>query len=160
MKFKREDLVQVWTVLNSIANEKTTAKGAYGIAKNKRLVESEIKSIEDAQKSQVTPEGVQEFDTERLKACNEFCDKDEDGKPKVMNNNFVMTENTVVFNEKLAELQEEFKEGLEARSVLEEEFKVFLQEEVEVEIHTIKINDLPDNITATQIEALNDIVVD
>lgn len=160
MNFTRENLVQIWGVLNSLAQEKTTAKGAYGIAKNKRIIETEVKSIEEAQRNQKLPDGIEDFEAKRIDLCKEYCDKDKDGKPMVDGNSFVIIENQVVFTEKLTELREEFAEPLQARKDQDKDFREFLKEDVEIDLHKIKIDDMPNNITGQQIEILDDIIVE
>lgn len=160
MDFTRENLVQIWGVLSGLAQEKTTAKGAYCIAKNKRIVETEVKSIEEAQKNQKLPDGIGEFESKRITLCEEFCDKDEEGKNKVNDNSFVITERRFEFNEALSRLRDEYKEALDARVKQEEEFLSFLRETVDINFHVINVSDLPDNITAQQLEVLGDIIVD
>ena len=161
MKFTRENLVQIWHVFNSLANEKTTAKGAYGIAKNKRIAEAEIKSIEDAQKNQKEPEGIAKFEKARIELCQELADKDEETGAPIMNgSNFAMSENAEEFATRFAELREEYKEALDERDKLSKEFEDFIKEEVEIDFHAIKVDDLPDSMTAMQLEALGDIIVD
>ena len=160
MNFTRENLVQIWGVLNGLAQEKTTAKGAYGIAKNKRIVETEVKSIEEAQKNQQLPEGIEEYEQKRLGLCEKFCDKDEEGKPVVNGNTFVIVKERPAFDTELLKLQEEFKEPLSTRQKQDLEFQDFLKEEVNVDFHQIKIDDLPNNVTGQQVEVLGDIIIE
>lgn len=159
MKISREKLIQVWSVLSQLAQEKTTAKGAYGIAKNKRLLEDEIKSIEDAQKAIEYPAELEEFNTKRLVLCREYASKDEKGEPIVNNQAFVIPDRTE-FDKELAALREEYKEPLDVRQKIDEDFHKFLIEETEISVHVIKLEDLPNGITAAQIELLGEIITE
>ena len=160
MKFTRENLVSIWGVLNGLAAEKTTAKGAYGIAKNKRIVDAEVKSIEDAQKNQKLPEGIEEFEAKRIDLCKKMADKDEEGNPLVVNNSFVLAENKAKFDKKLEKLRKEYEVAITTRETQDKDFQDFLKEEIEVDFHAIKVDDLPDNVTAQQIGILDEIIVD
>jgi len=161
MKFTRENLIKVWHALTVLSTEKTSAKGAYAIAKNKRLAETEVKSIEDAQKNQKEPEGLIDFENARINLCNELCDKDEEtGAPVLNGKNFSMSENAEEFNKRLTELRFEHKEALDAQEKIIKDFEDFVKEEVEIAFHEIKVDQLPDSVTAEQIGALGDIVVE
>jgi hypothetical protein len=160
MNLTRENLVKIWGVLGGLAREKTTAKGAYGIAKNKRLTEVEISSIEEAQKNRSVPEGLDKFHEERIALCKEYCDKDGNGENIVIKNEFQIVERLEEFTEKLTELREEHKEALDARDEQDQEFRDFLKEEVEIEFHKINIADFPDSMTAEQMEILEPIIND
>jgi hypothetical protein len=164
MKISREKLIQVVGVLTGLSNEKTTAKGAYAILKNKKLIESEVKNIEEVQKNLKYPD-LSVFHTKRIEIASEWATKDEDGKPKTENkegaNIFVFSsENRVKFNEKLMELVQEHKELLDEHQVVDVDFSNFLKEEIEVSVHEVKVSDLPNGISAAQIELLGEIVVD
>jgi glyoxylate utilization-related uncharacterized protein len=164
MKISREKLISVVGILTSLSGEKTTAKGAYAILKNKKLIEAEIKNVEETQKALKYPD-LTEFHSKRIELCNEFADKDEEGKPKLEEERgaslFVFSpENRVKFNEKLIVLMEEHKDVLDEHRTVDLDFTTFLKEEVEVSVHEIKLNDLPNGISAAQIELLGDIVVE
>jgi hypothetical protein len=55
---------------------------------------------------------------------------------------------------------EEHKDVLDEHRTVDLDFTTFLKEEVEVSVHEIKLNDLPNGISAAQIELLGDIVVE
>jgi len=160
MNFTRENLVQIWGVLNGLKEMKTTAKGAYGISKNKGIVTIEIEAIEEAQKNKEVPEEIKEFEKERIALCQELADKDEDDQPVVNGNEFQILENRPAFNEKLAELHAKYKEALDTIKKQDETFKEFLKEEIEINFHTIKIDDIPNDVTAQQLEILDKIIID
>ena len=53
MELTREKSLQLWQLLNSLSGQKTSAKGAYGISKNRRILEVEREAVIGAQKSQM-----------------------------------------------------------------------------------------------------------
>lgn len=161
MKITREKLIQVFGILSQLSQEKTTAKGAYGIIKNKKLVEVEIKSVEEAQKNLKYPDDLPTFHSERIALCTEFSEKDEDGKPKTEGSTFVLDPETrPEFNSKFSELVEKFKETLDEQQRVDEDFRLFLAEEIEFVVHGIKIDDMPNGVSAAELELLGDIIVD
>jgi hypothetical protein len=167
MKVTREQFIQLWTVLNSLAEEKTTAKGAYGIAKNRRIAKAEIEAIQEAQKNQKVPEGIYEFETKRIALCEQYADKDEAGKPILDTNplnaeqkTFRLRENIVVFNEELQKLMEEYKPAIEERDLLTKQFQDFLKEETDIDFWKISFSDLPNKISAHEIDILGEIIAD
>jgi hypothetical protein len=162
MKMKRENVLGVFGIMNVLAEEKTTAKGAYAIAKNKKIAETEVKALQEAQQKVTVPEKFQEYEEKRLDLCEEVADKDEEGKSIKINNGqqfAISPENQDIFNEKLKVLREEYKEAIEAKDKVEKDFFDLLAEEIEIDFHKVKIDDLPDNITASQIEALDEIII-
>lgn len=162
MKMKRENVINVFGIMNVLSEEKTTAKGAYGIAKNKKIAEAEVKAIQEAQQKVEMPEKFNEFDKKRIELCEEVADKDEDGKPIKINNGqqfSISEERQDEFSEKLKALREEYKEAIEQKDKIEQDFIDLLSEEIEVEFHKVMIDDLPNNITANQIEALDEIII-
>lgn len=163
MKMKRENVVGVFGVMNILSEEKTTAKGAYAIAKNKKIAEAEVKAIQEAQQKVTMPETFQEYEKKRIELCEEVSDKDENGNSIKINNGqqfAIPEERQEEFATKLAALREEYKEAIEAKDKVEKDFFDLLSEEVEIEFHRVKIDDLPNNITASQIEVLGDIILD
>ena len=51
----------------------------------------------------------------------------------------------------------DFKDRLEEK---EDDFAKFMQESIEVNLHLVKVDDLPNDITAQQIDVLGDLVVE
>jgi len=165
MELTRENSIQMWATLNSLANVKTSAKGAYGIAKNKRILEVEKDAIQKAQQAHMASsmsDDLRKFEEERVELCKEYADKDEDGNPITSNNQFKVVERNAEFIKALNELREEpvYAAAIKAREDKDNEFQNFMKESIEVEVHLIKVDDLPNDITAQQIEALGDLVTE
>jgi len=165
MELTRENSIQMWAVLNSLADVKTSAKGAYGIAKNKRILETEKEAIQKAQQAEMNesvPQELQDFELARVELCKEYADKDEDDNPILSNNNFKIVERNAEFLKALNELRAEPKnaEALKARQDKEDKFQNFMKESIEVDLHLMKVDDLPNDITAQQVEALGDLVIE
>jgi predicted transcriptional regulator len=161
MKFTREKVAQVYGVLSQLSEQKTTAKGAYAISKNKRLIESEVKSIQDAYSNRKIPEGVMKFEEERLEACKLFSNKDEAGEALVINSRFVIPpEKLEEFDKTISELSEKHAEALAEKDKLEKELADLLQEEIDLPLHKMKFTDIPDNVSASQLDILGEMIED
>ena len=49
---------------------------------------------------------------------------------------------------------------LKTRKEKEDDFTKFMQESIEVDLHLIKVDDLPNDMTAQQMDVLGDLVVE
>jgi len=143
---KKAEIKAMALVIHDIQNIKCNPRFAYGLAKNRMVINDEITAIEALEK----PLSV--FDTERLSLCKDYSEKDEKGKPK--------TENTVdgevyaglnenqKFREEMNKLKEKFK-------TQNEEIDKVLSEDVdEPDFHKISLDVFPDGITTSQMSSL------
>ena len=164
MKFTRQNLIQAWHTLNGLSNLKTTAKGAYGIAKNIRLIRVEIESIQEARNKIKLPEVFEEYEKKRVALCEEYADKNEDGSVVQANGPngpvFKITERNDEFLKVLNPLNEEYKDAINEKEKIEKEFADFMNEEIDYEFHAIKAEDFPNEMSAQQMSVLGDIVTE
>ena len=161
MKITRENLVQLYGVLNALSEKEMKAKAAYGIAKNKLKAEPEIKSIQEAQQKIQPDARVLEFENKRIELCKEFATKDEEGEPVTIGPRFDIPVDAMEdFEKKIEEVKEEYKEALEEKEKNEEEWMELMKEEVEIDIHTIHIDFMPDTVTPQQLLLLGEIITD
>ncbi len=163
MKTTRENLLQVSMILETLMQKEMKAKGAYGIAKNKKVVEEEVEVLREAQAKIQPMEEYLEFEKQRIDVCKDFSDKDENGEAKTISGPgggqfMIPDEKKPDFEAKVEELKEEFKEAIEDKDKKEAEWNELLSEEIELDVHVIKIDFLPDNITPAQIDILGEIV--
>jgi hypothetical protein len=117
------------------------------MAKNSKKLQIEIDSIQEARKNE-----FDEFDKERIKLAETHADKDDAGKAIIENNAYKISDMTK-FNEEFSKLREKYE-----ITAKEEAFDNFMKEEIDVELHTIKEENLPEDITAGQIEAIFDLI--
>jgi hypothetical protein len=158
MKVKREKLVAMWGLINRLQGQKTAVKFHYLLLKNRKLLEPEITALQEAQTAD-PPEGHEEFNKKRLAVCNEFAEKDDNGEVKIVNNNFVIPpDQKEKFEAKLDKVKEEYKEVLEIMDKRQEDFISLLQEEVEVDLATIPLSIMPDNLVGNEVETLFEII--
>jgi hypothetical protein len=157
MRITREKLLNLQALIESLGSEKTTVRFHYLLLKIKRSILPEIESLQEA--TEKPPEGYTEFDEKRMKLCNEHCEKTEDGKPKLQNQNFVIAEDKKeAFDEAMKALKEEYKEALEAVEKRQKEFLDLLKEEVKIDCPRIPLSIMPDVIKGSDLELLFDLV--
>lgn len=165
MKLERKQVLDIYGVMRQLSGDKISPRGAYNIAKCRSLAEVEVNVVNEARKEAKQPEGMLAFEEKRLKLCEELAEKDEEGNAKKFEvpsqtgekqEMFDITpENRKVLEEKLEELAEgEFKEVFEERDKIEQGFADLLSEEIDMSFPKIKLDDLPQKISAEQILAL------
>lgn len=156
MKTKRIELLKLNSGLIELCNIKGNVKFAYGILKNKKAIEKELEILEELRKPS---EKQDEFEKKRVELCTKHSKKDKNGEPKIKDDAFDI-EDKVKFQEELDKLKE--KEGFEElekeQKKKKEEINSLLEEEIEIELHKIKLDDFPDELTANQLEKIDLII--
>ena len=146
-------------------------KFACALAKNKKAIDKEVKLLQETLKF---TKNYEEYENKRIKLCDEFATKDENGKPqiKVLGCNvvsgikreegeYVFTdENKKMFEEKLAVLRKEYTEELDERKKQIKEFNELLENEADIELYMIAFEDVPQDITTNMMSAIIYIVKD
>ena len=133
-------------------------KFSYGIAKNKKLVESEIENL---QKSIEQSTEFKEFENKRTELCEEYAEKDEKGTFKTINNEYVIPEDKKEeFNIRLDAYREQHKEAIEDRAKQVVAFKEIEKEESTVEFYKIKLSDVPEDISAEEMQGINELITE
>ena len=164
MELTRESVTKIAGVLNTLFKQKCTPRGSYILAKNKRLADEEVKTIEEAAKNIKFPDGCEKFDQLRLDLCNELCLKGPDGKPVLTNNGTTFSfdeETRAKFDVSLTELVEKFKDDLDKRQELIEEFAASLKETVNIDFLKIKVEDIPTaDVTPELIDTISPLIED
>jgi len=150
---KKQELYGLQQTLQSMKDVKST-KFAYAIIKNLKIIDKELKALQDAQKQ---PDGMIEFEKARMALCTNMCKKDEQGSPVIEDNNFVI-EDMEAFEKSMEDLKEEHKAVFDAQKEQQENMMKLLQEETEIKLHVVKEEFLPDDLSANQLEALDAII--
>lgn len=163
MKVQRKKVLDIYGVLFQYLNQKTTARGALNISRDKSLAEVEFKVIQEARDMIKPSDKFMEYEEKRIAVCEEVALKDEEGKSLKI----LLEDGREVFNippNKTKELEEklnalldgdpEYKPAIEEKNKTEEEFKNLLEEEVEMSFVKINIDDLPNEITPNEIQIL------
>lgn len=149
---KYRDIKKAIDALEKIKNIKNK-KLALAIIKNKEILNNELKNIEKI-KNDVHPDYVH-FENKRILLCETYCERDENNKPIIETINGVSSfkiKDMETFSEKYKELLKEYDYVIKDMERNKIEFEKFLDEEADIELKTVSIDDLPDDIDAETLE--------
>jgi len=156
MKLSGNELIELHAALEKVSDLKGV-KFAYGVAKNKNRLESELKALQTG----LTPsDEYVEFDKKRLALCREYATKDEKGVPQTVGRAFVGLDGNEEFQAKVTALQDEYKPALDAHQKLLDEYNAALKGDFEIKVHTIALKDVPEDITGGQLSGIIVLVED
>lgn len=162
MKITRKNLFAIKEVFDRLSTEKTNVLFHYNVAKNKRIIEAELDSLKEAkQLDENVISKLKSYESKRVELCKEYCLKNEDDEPIILDNRFEFNEEgKEAFNNKLKELSEseDFKPALIAREQLEEQYEELLNEEVELPLIKFDLNKLPTELLGSDIDILFDLI--
>ena len=154
MKITKEKAVDLFKSLNDVGNLQGV-KFAYAVARNISLLNSEVDAI---QKAIEAHDDFRKYDEERVALAKKHAVK-VDGKEKVEDGQYVV-EDQEKFETEFKELQEKHKNALDVREKQKNDFKELLKEELEIDLFTIPVEYVPENITPAQMEGILLIVAD
>ena len=152
---KRKELFQLKQALERVSTLKGV-KFAYSIAKNLQEVNKEIEAVNKA----IAPsEEFMKYEKERIKLNEEYAEKTEDGSPKVLNNNYVISpRNRGSYEKRMEDLKNKHKKVLSERDEQIKEYQALLEENVDITLHKIQEDNLPSDITAEQIHGILQVI--
>ena len=157
MKIVREKLIGIWHLIDRLSNTKTNVKFHYLLMKNKKILEPEIKALQEAQAAS-PPERLEELNSKRIPLCEEFCVRDEENNPVIQNDNYVFEpDQKTKLEEKFKELEEEYADVLAEMEKIQNEFKELLDTEVEINLAKIPLSIFPD-LNGKEVEIMFDII--
>jgi len=155
----KQEVLTLFRALNALSGLKGVAF-SYAVAKNLRRLGEDVESMQKA--SELSKE-FNEYETARIELAKEHAKKDADGKPvtedekddngKVISTTYVIA-NQKAFDKELEALRATHKEALDARQKQIDEFNALLNEESDVELHKIKLADVPQDITTEQMNGI------
>lgn len=154
---KKKDVIKLYNALNSI-NGLKGVKFNYAVAKNKRILENERGAMEKALEQS---DEFKKYESERVELCIKYAEKDKKGNPVMVNNNYKIEEKKEkTFEKEFEKLQKEHKSSIKEREKQFEEYNKLLEEKVEIKLHKIKEEDIPEDITTNQLDSIFDILED
>ena len=117
-------------------------------------------------------EAYEKYDAERLALCTELAPKDDKGQPVrkiadappgtpqgMMYFEYVGLTDNPKWEPRFKALCEQHKDALEARKKQIEDVEKALLEEVEIELQTVKLSDVPPKLSGAEIEPLRFLIV-
>lgn len=144
---KNKNLAQTLEDLKKI---NLSGKIAYAIAKNRKLIETELEVLNETVK--LLPD-FEAYEKERITLLETHSSKDEQGKPIIENNTYKI-ENLPDWEKDIKELQETHKEAIETRTKQISDFNALMEEEASIEFYPFTEDQIPDNATASEIYTL------
>ena len=133
-------------------------KFSYAVAKNLSKINKEVELIQEAIKPSTE---YAAYDTKRIELAKEHAKKDENDKPLMTKRGKEFDiEDLPKFEKALEKLKKEHQPAVDARIKQLEEFDKLLLEESKVEIHKVKLEDVPEDITSKQMTSLFEMIDD
>jgi hypothetical protein len=148
LKFKRSQAPNYLKGMSQCLNL-PGQKFSYALVKNMRKIDTILEGNASYHKN-FKVEGEQEYHAKRIELCKQLAEKDEQGNPRIENNQYVLPEDRTEFNAEFEKIKEEFKKTVISLEQREEEFKTYLDEEIEIDIHPVKEEFLPETISGEQ----------
>jgi len=148
---KKRDLISLYNAFIKVEGKPFSVKFSYFVAKNKVLLKDEITALEEAGKPDPK---FSEFDAERVKLASDVADRDENGRPKVQNNNFTITEKVDEFRKGLDALREKYSKTIIDQEKSVKEFEDILNEDFNYKGTKIDFKNIPDEIEPSFLEIL------
>ncbi|PKQ69402.1 hypothetical protein BZG01_00240 [Labilibaculum manganireducens] len=153
---KKQDLFRLQQGLQQVANLRGV-KFAYAVAKNIRKVNAECEDIQQGIKAS---DDWEELEKQQREINMYHCKKDESGNPiPDSNGQFIIPQERKDDHKKEMEtLKEANAEAYTAREKQIIDYNKSMSDEIEFSLHTIKEEDLPAEITASQLDGIFEMV--
>jgi hypothetical protein len=150
IKAKRIELMTMLGNLRKVGNMKGF-KLAYAVARNKRALELEDDALNNALASS---DEHAEYEKKRLQLCEKYGEKDEAGNPKIEKGRYVGLHTIPEWKKEHDDLTEEYKDVLEAERQKKVDYNNMLEEEIEIDMFMVGIDQIPQDVTVDQMDAL------
>lgn len=160
LKLKKEKLLTFHRTLNSFANA-TGAKFCYFVNKNIKLLENDVEALNKA----ITPlPNFVEFDKDRLELVKKHAKKDEKqpdglGRDPIDPTRYAIKD-LKAFDADFEKLKTKHKVAMKEREKQIKEFEELCKEEIEIELHSISKDLIPNTITAQQMNGIFELIED
>jgi len=150
---KRKDFGLAMNALDSVSELKGV-KFAFTVLKNRKKLEAQIEEDKTIFETILTPsEGFKEYEEKRIALCESSSEQDEEGKAKTEGDKYVILDMNK-FNADLASLTEEFQVSVDDRKNQIEEYNNLMEEDMPIEFITLGIDNLPEDLTESQLRSL------
>ena len=149
MKIKKQEMINLWNILEKLSKTSYPIKFSYFIAKNKSAIKDEVDILTELAKA---GESFKLYDNKRAALARELSEKDPNGNPIIQNNAYVLTENQEAFDKQLEGLRIEYKKAIENNDKKRDEVNKILQEDYEFKGFKIDMNNLPNELTPELME--------
>lgn len=150
---KNVELTRLLQGINAV-DSLSGVRFAYAMSKNKKLITSEVETLEDAIKYS---DEFEAYEKDRIELCERHAEKDDKGKPKTSGDKYVMADQKK-FDKGLEALNEKNKEVIERRKKQGEEYGKLLEVESSYEPFMVEFEDVPKDITVSQMDGIIELI--
>lgn len=141
MQVTRGRVALIFTAMQNMGTLRVKKRFAYGLVKNKTIIEEEIKAIREAEKDLIP------YENERIELCKKHSALVNGGEPKISDGVYQgLTKNQNFLND-LRQLDIKYEKELK-------ESQEFLSEKTNIDFIPISIEDFPDEISSMDMEIL------
>ena len=150
---KRKDFGLAINALDGVTEIKGV-KFAFTVLKNRKKLEAQVEEDKPIFEEILKPsDGFKEYEDKRITLCEDSSEKDEEGKAITEDSRYKILD-MGKFNEDLTNLSEEYKDSIEDRKSQIDEYNNLMEEDIVIEFQKLGINDLPDELTESQLQTL------
>jgi len=147
-KCTNNDLIELFGVITELEkSSENEVDFSYGLGKNIRNIEPEVKTIQGSLKSS---DDYKKYGEEHNKLLKKYADKDDKGKTISFNHQgrvaYQLDENNSEYIKEYDKLKEEYKLAIEENDVKVKNFEELLERECEINLYTISIHSFPKSI--------------
>ncbi|MCK5018202.1 MAG: hypothetical protein KAS32_14190 [Candidatus Peribacteraceae bacterium] len=149
---KREEVIPIWNVLDSLGDEKAGVAFSYMVAKNQAAIKDEYESV---MKAIAPTKAFQKYEELRLEVVRNNATKNEQGQLDMVNGNVIISPDSIdKLKEELEKLNIEHKDAIEEREAQMKEAEEFFEQEIDLKLEVINMNDFPETLTPNQMKHL------
>ena len=142
----------LYDTICKLSNITSHPKFAYAMVKNKQLIEPEYKAILSLY---IYGDKYKKYDKERLKLIDKYGSRDSSNELIITNGSVMFSnENLTKFENEISILKNEYTEVLTQVETINSEVNKILNETIDINIHKINIDYVPDQIKIGDMEIL------
>ena len=150
---KNEKLQSLYAGIEAVSGLKGV-RFAYAMAKNKSALKRELESLQEAIKMS---DKFTEYEKKRVELCEQHSEKDDTGKAKLENNEYVIL-SKAQFNKELDKMRKEHKDTLDERTAQIKEFNELLKKESEFKPYMVAYESVPEDISTETMSKIIELV--
>lgn len=145
---KRSQFFNLYNKLQGVKYHTDSVKFSYALIKNIKTIELEIQKLNE---SIIPSDDFLKFEQERIQVCQDHTQKDENGDPIVIDNEFQI-ENQEEFNIALLPIKEKYGRILQLRQNQIDAYNRMLDEKIEMDLILVGVDELPKEMTPNELE--------
>jgi hypothetical protein len=156
MKIKRIKLFGLKPALENLTHG-DNFKFNYAVARNLRRINKEI---EDVGKTIEMSDEIKEYEKNRIGLCRKYA-LTEGAEPVITDGKFTIDpKNQTIFDDEIRELRVKYADTLTLQEKRLEGYNKALMEDVEIEFHQVKKDDVPKDIHTVELEKILDWIIE